>query len=284
MDQEIIDRFNEEQKDAAEQQRLLDAISESALDISQTIVAAEKHTKNVNITNDLAKPSDIDKVVQAVRAIDLKPQDLQPIATALDQISQAITKLPTEYPEFPELPEAPEQREDVRVNNLNELKDYFQDVVKAIGALETSIKFDPKIEVKPADVVVNEKELDLTPVTKALTSLEKAFKSIKTPEFDLTELIETTDRVSQAVNGLTFPVANFVQDPYIQYKAVDEFDDGVATNVKYYGFLDPRGNWYILKNDPSASAKTYRYAFGDIGYEASWINRAGLTYGYPFGK
>lgn len=284
MDLEAINRFNEQQAEAQEKANLLNTVSSVGNKVANAIAVAERNTKSVTVTNDLAKPSDIDKVVQAVKEIDLQPQDLQPIADALDQVSQAIAKLPTEYPEFPDFPEAPEQREDVRVTNLNELKDYFQDVVTAVGALQTSIKFDPKIEVKPADVVVNEKEVDLSPITKGLANLEKAFKAIKTPEFDLTELIETTDRVGQAVNGLTFPIANFVQDPYIQYKAVDEFDDGVTANVKYYGFLDPRGNWYILKNDPSASAKTYRYAFGDIGYEDAWTNRASLTYGYPFGK
>lgn len=210
MDQEQIDQFNQKQKDATEKQRLLDAVSQSALDISRTIVAAENHTKDVNITNDLAKPSDIEKVVQAVQAIDLKPQDLQPIASALDQVSQAIAKLPTEYPEFPGFPEAPEQREDVKVTNLSELKEYFGEVVTAVGKLQTSIKFDPKIEVKPADVTVNEKEVDLTPVVEGLASLEKAFKAIKTPNFDTSEIIGGLNKVSQTINGLSFPVPNYV--------------------------------------------------------------------------
>lgn len=210
MDQEQIDQFNQKQKDATEKQRLLDAVSQSALDISKTIVAAENHTKDVNITNDLAKPSDIEKVVQAVNAIDLKPQDLQPIADALDQVSQAIAKLPTEYPEFPGFPEAPEQREDVKVTNLSELKEYFGEVVTAVGNLQTSIKFDPKIEVKPADVTVNEKEVDLAPVVKGLASLEKAFRAIKTPNFDTSEIIGGLNKVSQTINGLSFPVPNYV--------------------------------------------------------------------------
>lgn len=210
MDQEQIDQFNQKQKDATEKQRLLDAVSQSALDISKTIVAAENHTKDVNITNDLAKPSDIEKVVQAVNAIDLKPQDLQPIASALDQVSQAIAKLPTEYPEFPGFPEAPEQREDVKVTNLSELKEYFSEVVTAVGKLQTSIKFDPKIEVKPADVTVNEKEVDLTPVTKGLANLEKAFKNIKAPAFDTTDITSGLKAVKDTINNLTFPSPNYV--------------------------------------------------------------------------
>lgn len=115
MNQDLIDKYNDEQEEKAEQERLLGAIDDASRQISETVVAAEKHTKTVTVTNDLAKPSDIEKVVKAVNAIDLKPQDLQPIVSALDQVSQAIAKLPTEYPDFPDFPEAPEQREDVKV-------------------------------------------------------------------------------------------------------------------------------------------------------------------------
>lgn len=210
MDLDAINRFKEQQAEAQEKADLLNTITEVGDKVASAVVSTERNNKSVTITNDLAKPSDIDKVVQAVKEIDLQPQDLQPIADALTEVSQAIAKLPTEYPDFPDFPEAPEQREDVRVTNLSELKSYFEDVVKAVGALKTSIKFDPKIEVKPADVKITEQKIDLTPVTKGLASLEKAFKSIKTPNFDTSEIIGGLDKVSQTINGLSFPVPNYV--------------------------------------------------------------------------
>lgn len=230
MNQELIDDYKKKQEEAAEKSQLLNAISDASRQVSETVVAAEKHTKNVTVTNDLAKPSDIDKVVQAVKEIDLQPQDLQPIADALTEVSQAIAKLPTEYPEFPSFPEAPEQREDVKVTNLNELKEYFEDVVRAVGALKTSIKFDPKIEVKPADVKITEKTLDLSPITTGLANLEKAFKAVKTPEFDTSKIIQGLDKVSKSVNSLSFPVPNYV----LPFKDVN----GNAVQVQ----LDASGN------------------------------------------
>ncbi len=224
MDLERINQFNEQQADAKEKANLLNTISGVGDKVAGAVVKAERNTKNVTITNDLAKPSDIAKVVEAVKAIELQPQDLQPIADALDQVSQAIAKLPTEYPEFPELPEAPEQREDVRVTNLSELKEWFQDVVTAVGKLQTSIKFDPKIEVKPADVKITEQKIDLTPVTKGLANLEKAFKSIKTPNFDTTDIIAGLESVYNSINGLSFPVPNYV----LPFKGVN----GEATQLQ----------------------------------------------------
>ena len=192
----------------------------------------QRNTKKVTVTNDLAKPSDIAQVVSAVNKLggDLKPKDLKPIADALTQVSQAIAKLPTEYPDFPDFPELPEQREYIKVTNLSELKSYFGDVVTAVGKLQTSIKFDPKIEVKPADVTVNEKEVDLTPVTKGLASLEKAFKAVKTPNFDTKDIIKGLNKVSDTVNNLSFPVPNYV----LPFKDIN----GAAVQVQ----LDADGN------------------------------------------
>lgn len=298
MDQEAINRFNEQQAEAREKAELLNTISNVGDKVASAVVATERNNKSVTITNDLAKPSDIDKVVQAVKDIDLQPQDLQPIATALDQVSQAIAKLPTEYPEFPDFPKAPEQREDVRVNNLNELKDYFQDVVTAVGALETSIKFDPKIEVKPADVKVTEQKIDLTPITKGLTSLEKAFKAIKTPNFDTTDILVGLDKVSQTVNNLSFPVPNYVLPfkgddgeavqvqlgngavPTSTVTLASRLDD-IADPIVYIGKA-PVGSsessavWQIAKLDTS-SGLTKTWA-GNAGFTQVWDDRTSLTY------
>lgn len=228
MDFDKINQFNQAQQEAQDKQVLLNTIASAGDKVAEAVNKSDN--KTVTVTNDLAKPSDIEKVVEAVKAIDLKPQDLQPIADALSQVSQAIAKLPTEYPEFPELPEAPEQREDVKVTNLAELKEYFQDVVTAVGKLQTSIKFDPKIEVKPADVKVTEQKIDLTPVTKGLANLEKAFKNIKTPNFDTTDILGGLESVYNSINGLSFPVPNYV----LPFKGTD----GEATQVQ----LDASGN------------------------------------------
>ena len=59
------------------------------------------------------------------------------------------------------------------------------------------------------------------------------------------------------------------------YQISDGDDTGA---VKYYGFLQTNGTWYIMKNDTGSNS--YRYAKGDSGYTTAWTDRAGLTYVY----
>lgn len=66
-------------------------------------------------------------------------------------------------------------------------------------------------------------------------------------------------------------------DPLAPYK-VNDVDD--ASTVKYYGFADADGAWYILKEDTSVVPKTYRYARGASAYSTAWTNRASQTYDY----
>lgn len=53
-----------------------------------------------------------------------------------------------------------------------------------------------------------------------------------------------------------------------------DFDDNDA--VKYYGYIDSSGNWYIRKEDWTAG--TVRFAKGTSGYSANWTSRALLSY------
>jgi hypothetical protein len=63
------------------------------------------------------------------------------------------------------------------------------------------------------------------------------------------------------------------QDALSIYKAAD-LDDDAEPN--YYGFVEPGGNWYILKEE----SKTYRYCKGSSGYSTAWTNRASQSYNY----
>ena len=63
-----------------------------------------------------------------------------------------------------------------------------------------------------------------------------------------------------------------------RYK-ISEIDD--AGVVKYYGFVERDGAWYILKEDTGATSKTYRYCSGLTDYPTNWGNRAiSLVFGY----
>jgi hypothetical protein len=55
--------------------------------------------------------------------------------------------------------------------------------------------------------------------------------------------------------------------------APSDLDEGVTS---YYGFLDKRGWWYIMKVTPTA----IRYIRGEANYAANWTGRANLNYQY----
>ena len=79
-----------------------------------------------------------------------------------------------------------------------------------------------------------------------------------------------------------------IPDQLAQYKFSDE-DTSVAGTV-YRGYVDKDGNWFIVKEVITATARTYRYFKGDAtyasnkGYEGSgtggWAYRASITYDY----
>lgn len=57
-----------------------------------------------------------------------------------------------------------------------------------------------------------------------------------------------------------------------QVSDIDESGD-----PKYYGFINNKGAWYILKD---TGGTTFRYIKGDTNYTTNWTSRSGLTYDY----
>lgn len=55
-------------------------------------------------------------------------------------------------------------------------------------------------------------------------------------------------------------------------------DEDIAGDPMYFGYLNSEGYWVIQQR--SASAGSYRYAYGTSAYSTAWTARAGLSYGY----
>jgi hypothetical protein len=71
--------------------------------------------------------------------------------------------------------------EDCKINNLSDLKAYFDSVVKAIEAKDLTVEA-PKVTVQPTPVNIPEviiPPVDLAPVEKAISDLAKSLKKIK---------------------------------------------------------------------------------------------------------
>lgn len=168
----------------------------------------------------------------------------------------------------------------IKVETETDTKQALQKITEAIQGIEFNPQItvpQPKVTVKPADV-----SIDLTPVVSVIKGLQKDIKILQDkeqPEVDMTPVQMEVTAVKEAIEGIRFPIPNFIQDPFIQYKPAD-IDD--ASTPKYYGFIDPNGHWYIMKEESS----TYRYASGTGNgdesnqYPAKWTDRASHNYTY----
>lgn len=58
---------------------------------------------------------------------------------------------------------------------------------------------------------------------------------------------------------------------------ISEIDDGEVT---YYGFTNPQGGWFIMREDTDNG--TFRYVKGDANFQINWQNRQNLTYDYYY--
>lgn len=233
-----------EQERQQEIKESINATKESANAVIGAIAGesqrTRQHTQKVKSVDPLASPEDIKKVAdgldellvsQTITADDLT-EKFKDISAGLLVLADEISSLPKDKIEFPEFPE---QKEEMKVTNFAELSEYFVDVVAAVNNLKQDIKFDPTIEVAPADVKVE--ATDMKPVINGLAKLEKAIAKIQIPEYDNTTLLEATENVSRAINGLEFPIPNYV----LPYKNTD----GAATQVT----LDSEGAVPISSTD-----------------------------------
>ena len=54
----------------------------------------------------------------------------------------------------------------------------------------------------------------------------------------------------------------------------EDFD----SNPAYYGYVDHKGHWIIMKRNLSSGDYTDTYCVGKQNYSTNWTNRASLTY------
>ena len=103
--------------------------------------------------------------------------------------------------------------------------------LKRIADILSNLNVNPVVNVPKAEVTVQEREINFDPLLERLS----------TPE--------TSD-----------------DDPLIDYKAQDISNDD--PNTQYVGFVNSKGNWYIIENTDSS----LRYKFGNKGYLAAFKN------------
>jgi hypothetical protein len=241
LNESYLDRVKNKRQAEAERKRReleLQKSNETVKESSKTVafeVARQSAknrttTQNVKVENeDLAKKEDIDAVINQLKEVQLasllsgqnKPSIVLADSTDLgdrveslgSQITQAIAEFKNDKSqtqtltslanEYKAMFKALEQATTKQADNLN----------KAISSLETSFNskdFNPSIKVAPPKVEIP--PADNKALTTALSNLESAVKSIKldVPQTDFSDLQQEVGKVTSAINGLSFPVPNYV--------------------------------------------------------------------------
>ena len=155
------------------------------LSVTELIKFLDGKTTKTEVVNQLKSIStpDVDKVVTAISKLDKdilsNKLDIKPLKQGLDALKRELSLIPKS------LPKIPEQKDAIKVTNLNEVTLDTTALEKAINGL----KLDPKIEVKPTDVKVE--QTDFKPLQKLLLDVIKAVKAQKYPEFPKIDIPKT---------------------------------------------------------------------------------------------
>lgn len=128
--------------------------------------------------------------------------------------------------------------------------------------------------------IVNVPEADFTKLEKAITNAKPEAIDLSVLSKQMEANSKATKKVGELIQGLVFPVANTPTDPLIKYAEADIDDNGT---IKYYGYTQVNGSWYIKRYDTTATPKTIRFCFGSgkdaLGtYAVALANRATLPY------
>lgn len=262
-------------------------------------------TEVINQLKSISTP-DVDKVVTAISKLDAdilaNKLDLTPLKQGLDSLKRELSLIPKS------LPKIPEQKDNIKVNNLDEVKLDTAKLEKAILGL----KLDPQINVKASDVQIDYP--DLKPLQDALKDVVSAVKNQKYPTFpdipktDLTKVEKKLDESNKHLKKLvdkpvggggggggngtpyvdstgkpvnveveadgSIPVT--VADPTLNYSLV-QFDDTSSVSYEYYAYMDKDSNWYIKRLTTATNLFEFTAPVATT-YSTGWTNRASLTY------
>jgi len=259
----------------------LDRVQRAVLQGHQAQIAALASVEpQVTVKNQVeaAGPKDINKVVSTLQDLiavqkKQKATDIAPVVKAVNQLVPLLRNLPKQI----DIPD----NETVEVANLGELGVILEDIALSLKLANEreSAEAEKTITVNAPDVVIQERELDLSPLIEAQERVIAAINEAKVviPDDDDSAVIAAVAEVKEAIANIRFPTPNFIVDPTIKYRPADLDNTDV---VRYFGFTDVSGQWYIMQEDTTLNPTTVRYIRGTTDYVTNWTNRASLSYDY----
>lgn len=256
--QSIKDKKEREQLSKLQQNRHSDVLSattgveQAVLNMAQAIIEANlQHKPQVTVANqneDLATSEDIRALREAIEqkgsdSLSTTEKGTQSVREALDACLTELKTLCSKDNQSDvvlaiESLETEAKDKDITVTNLEDLGNFFFSLEEAIKGIEVS----PKIDVAPTDVKIDIPEVDFSPITEAIQSLQmpetntEALESlVSTTNQRLATLIEKPtpvpvfkdENIVSAIGNLGSSLINFAYDAYARVvidATTDRFD------------------------------------------------------------
>jgi hypothetical protein len=248
---DFSDSLNDEElkkKAAQDKAEHIGAINKAGI---KTVQAVDRVAKG---QGDLAKSTDLENVTDAIHKMNVTTfitnDGLPKLAQGLSDFTDKIKTLSDTYKD---------QGFEKLAQSLDTTVGTLKDVAKKLS--DTKIKVDMPLKKTLDDLNSNIKAIDFNPTV----NVPAPKVSVSTPKVDVTPI---RDVIKEHLNRESGEL------DLSKYRAQDL--DELEPGVQYVGFVNPDGNWYIVKNNEEEN--TLRYAFGTDAYDSFWPQASKLDY------
>lgn len=253
-----LDKNVAEKKSQENDQAEIKAINKAGIKNVEATNANAESTANalkevkgeVKVTNpDLAKTEDVASAVDAINKMNLTTfvasqdkytqmaQNMLDLAQELKGVAESIqgngkTLDSTLSGSIDKITAISDKLSSVNITSNKDIQTVLNNVLEAVKAIDIKPQVNvdsPTVNVPAPKVTVTGREVDLSPLKTLLEDIKTALSKDST-ESDFSEVTRAVNDVQAAINGLTFPVANYV----LPFKDVN----GKAVQVQ----LDASGN------------------------------------------
>lgn len=252
-----LDKQHADQQATNDKQQELAAITKAGIKNVEATNATTQAVKTglkdvrgkVEITNQLDTSSMVDAIHKMNVTAFMQNQGLPELTDNLVKLTEGVKLLRNEY-ESKGTGETAKQ--------LTALVDKLDTVSKELGSAKVEVDADFKQLVSN---LLNEiKAIDFKP------SVSVAAAKVTVPKVD--------------TSGIERILSDFTSKEDVDKVDLDDYYaqdlDEMEPGIQYVGFVNPKGNWYIIKN--TEAENKLRYAFGDDAYKDFFARASQLEY------
>lgn len=259
---------------------------EVLVEIAEALISVTREKRSVEVANPVksVRTPDMQQIVSKLDIMINQHKDEAKDDSELEELK--ALRLAVEG--LPEKIEMPEGIEEVTVKNIVDYTDCLERIEEILKNQKTV--FEPSIEVKASDVVLDQKEL--VDKVSELIQATKAF-SVTTERFDDKKLLKELEKQREILKNFKFPMfpstvkvtnpdgtevgGSSTVNPLSIYTYIQKDTSGAT--YKYYGYADATtaGGWLIKRITIATNLALFQK--GTTDYTTAWSNRASGTYG-----